>query len=73
MMPMKGDDRWTKLAKGEIKHEFKCLPAGLMVSRIRRKLERDSSPAAMQSYANEIHSFFEKYESILQDDIKHIF
>jgi len=73
MIPMKGDERWIQLAKGEIKHEFKCLPAGLMVSRIHRKLERDASPPALQSYADEVHAFFEKYESILQDDIKRIF
>lgn len=73
MIPAKTDARWAKIAKGEIQHEFKCLPAGLMVSRIHRKLEKDASPQAMQSYADEVHSFFEKYESILQDDIKQIF
>jgi hypothetical protein len=73
MIPALSDSKWRALITGQIKHNFKCVPAGLMFSRLNREAQRDNSLANLEKLVNEAHSFFNKYERILTDDIKAIF
>jgi len=73
MMPPKTDQRWLKLVDGSLQHKFSCVPAGLMISRVRRELQADGSPASRDRSVQEVYSFFQRYESILTDDIKAVF
>ena len=73
MIPSKTDGKWAKLVKGELKHNFKSVPAGLMISRLRRESDSNKDQATLQRCIDEIYVFFEKYESILRDDISNIF
>jgi hypothetical protein len=73
MLPPIEDPRWNELLSGKIQHQFRSVPAGLMFSRLRRQLESDGSPSAIQRCKLEARAFFEKYEIILADDIAAIF
>ena len=73
MIPQKNDVRWEKLVKGELKHEFKIVPAGLMLSRLRRQQTSLADPKEAWQCVDELYGFFQRYERILQDDIKAIF
>ena len=73
MIPSKTDGKWAKLVKGELQHNFKSVPAGLMLSRLHRESDANKDQATLQRCIDEIYSFFEKYESILRDDISNIF
>lgn len=73
MLPPKEDPRWSGLLTESVPHQFQAVVAGLCVSRLRRELKQDSSPAAMKTALDEIYKFFVRYESILQDDISAIF
>jgi hypothetical protein len=73
MLPKKTDPRWKALVTGSVQHQFKMVAAGLCVARNQRILAKDSSPAALEAALGEVFTFFEKYESILTDDITAIF
>jgi hypothetical protein len=73
MVPVNNDPRWNKLLKGEIRHQFRSVPAGLMFSRLRRSLDMDSSEDNHRKCLEEVIAFFRKYEKILADDIAAIF
>jgi hypothetical protein len=73
MLPSKEDLKWKALISGKINHEFKCVPAGLMLARIKRELEHDHSESTMNRCVQELYTFFQKYESILKEDISIIF
>ncbi len=73
MLPQKTDEKWKLLVTGKIEHNFKCVPAGLMLSRVKRDILRDDSDGNIIKHIEEAYVFFQRYESILQDDIKAIF
>ena len=73
MIPSKSDVKWGKLVKGEVQHSLNSVPAGLMLSRLKREVLANSDQATVQRCVDEIYGFFEKYESILGDNIAHIF
>jgi hypothetical protein len=74
MVMAKQDPRWIRLVKGETTHQFKSLPAGLLISRIHRQVKgAPGDPKVLQTALDEVHAFFTKYESILTDDLKAIF
>jgi len=73
MIPPKTDVRWTQMIDGSIQHKFRCVPAGLMLSRVRREMAMDRSAAALERIRNEVFSFFQRYESILSEDISAVF
>jgi hypothetical protein len=45
----------------------------MMLARVIRSAQRDSSPENVQRCVNEIHDFFARYERVLQQDINAIF
>ncbi len=73
MLPPIDDPRWSKLLKGEIQHQFRSVPAGLMFTRLRRALGGDVSTGNERKCLDEAYAFFQKYEKILADDIAVIF
>jgi hypothetical protein len=73
MIPAKTDQKWAKLVKGEIKHSFKNVPAGLMLSRLQRETATAADQQSLRRCIDEAYAFFEKYEAILQADIATIF
>jgi len=74
MIASKLDPRWEKLVKGETQHQFKNLPAGLLISRVQRQVKKDAGDLkALQAVVDEVYAFFSKYESILTDDLQAIF
>jgi hypothetical protein len=73
MLPAKSNIIWKKLIKGEIKHQFKSVPAGLIISRISRSIKNDESPGNINKCLDEVYEFFKKYEKIFIDDINVIF
>jgi hypothetical protein len=73
MIPSKSDGRWAKLVKGEVEHSFKSVPAGLMMSRMRRETQANPDTSTLKRCIDEAYLFFEKYEPILSDDITRIF
>ena len=73
MIPSPLDSKWRDLINGVIKHNFKCVPAGLMLARLNRESKKDNSVANLEKLVNEAHAFFNKYEKILMDDVKAIF
>ena len=73
MIPQKTDGKWKLLVTGKIEHNFKCVPAGLMLSTVKRDIQRDGSTENINKHIEETYVFFQRYEKILQDDIKAIF
>jgi hypothetical protein len=73
MVPLKTNEKWKSLVTGQVNHSFKCVPAGLMLSRLIRESKKDYSLPNINKLIDEAYSFFLKYESILGDDIKEIF
>ncbi len=73
MLPPIDDPRWSKLLKGEIQHQFRSVPAGLMFARLRRVLGSDGSTDTEKKCLGEAYAFFHKYEKILAEDIAAVF
>jgi hypothetical protein len=73
MVPPSDDPRWRALLDGSVAHEFKSVPAGLMVSRLKRQIENDGSEANWKKSIQEMRAFFEKYEHITTRDLTAIF
>ena len=73
MVPEKTDRRWQDLVQGKIQHEFRFVPAGLMVSRLTRKVSKDNTNGTISKAVDEAYTFFIKYEKVFKDDIGAIF
>jgi hypothetical protein len=73
MLPPKEDQRWSKLVRNEIHHDFKSVPAGLMVSRLNRQLTSGFEHRALEQCVDELYGFFQKYERLLEEDLNAIF
>lgn len=73
LMPNIDDMRWRYLLLGRINHEFKCIPASFLLSRLRNRIKYDSSETSITKCVKEIYIFFCKYQSLISDDIKKIF
>lgn len=71
MIPGKQHTTWRALITGQRKHDFKCVPAGLMVSRITRDYAK--KPGAIDVLVDELHAFFTKFEPALKDDLPQLF
>jgi hypothetical protein len=73
MVPSKSNENWKNLISGKVAHNFKCVSAGLMISRMIRDHQKDKSPQNEEKLIDEAYNFFVKFESILGDDIEQIF
>ena len=73
MLPPKEHPTWRPLLYGETAHQFRCVPAGLMFSRIKRNLNNDNSRENYEKCLEEVYAFVAKYERILESDLSDIF
>jgi hypothetical protein len=73
MLPEKTDTRWNRLVTGQQVYRLQTVPASMLLSRIVRSVQADNSPENIQRCIEEAHSFFMRYEAILDRDIKTIF
>ena len=73
MLPDKRNEKWKSLINGGIKHEFKVMAAGLMVSRLQRDINKNNSTENYQKCIDEAYNYFSKYEKLFESDIKSIF
>ena len=73
MIPPKTDIKWKAIITGEIKHDFKCLPAGMMIARYRREFAKENSIEKLNKLIDETYSFFQKFEEVLTDDTSVLF
>ena len=73
MVPSVDHPRWREILDGSVNHVFKSVPAGLMVSRLKRQLANDGSATNWEKSIQEARSFFEKYEQVMTNDISSIF
>lgn len=73
MLPTKNDEIWIKLVTGKIQHNFKFVPAGLLISRVVRHVNKSNSATELDKYVTEVYNFFEKYQNVFPDDINAIF
>jgi hypothetical protein len=73
MVPSVENPRWRDILAGAVAHEFKSVPAGLMVARLKRQLANDGSAENWDKCIREMRAFFEKYEKVTAHDITAIF
>ncbi|MEN8907505.1 MAG: pentapeptide repeat-containing protein [Clostridiales bacterium] len=73
LVPNIDDLRWRDLILGNINHEFKCIPASFLLSRLRDRIKYDNSETSITKCIKEVHVFFCKYQSLISDDIQKIF
>ena len=73
MIPPKTDPRWQQLLTGQRQHQFKVASAAMCVARNQRTVSLDASPQALEKGVDEIHTFFTKFERVVQEDLNVIF
>jgi len=67
------DPVWEKLIRGDLNVTVSQISAQMLLNRCRRNLDKDPSPTNINKLKSEVHTFFCKFESILQDEIKQLF
>lgn len=73
MIPSKDDMRWKDLITGKIEHNFSSVSAGMNLSRNKRKYTRSPNETTLLECVDDVYKFFQKFESVLADDMKVIF
>jgi hypothetical protein len=73
MIPDKNNIKWKELLTGKIKHNFKSVPAGLLIARLTRQCQNCTTDQELSKNIQEAYDFFEKYQSLFSDDINAIF
>ncbi|EIJ41242.1 hypothetical protein BegalDRAFT_0322 [Beggiatoa alba B18LD] len=73
MVPDKSEPLWRLLVTGQKGYKCQVVPASMMLARVIRSTQLDNSAENIDKCINEIHSFFTRYEPILEQDIQAIF
>ena len=71
MLPPPTHPVWTNLVKGTTDHQFKLTAASMFFFNVRHQFMK--SPSRLPALIQEAYKFFQRYESILGDDIKRLF
>jgi hypothetical protein len=71
MIPSESHPAWARLITGEIDHQFGPASAGMLFFNLRRRHKGD--PSTLRACISEARAFFQKYERILENDVKQIF
>jgi hypothetical protein len=71
VVPPASHPTWKRLIKGEADHRFGVASAGLLFFRLREQYKQ--TPAQLESLIKEARRFFERYEAILEQDIRVLF
>ncbi|MGI6623407.1 MAG: hypothetical protein GX227_03460 [Clostridiaceae bacterium] len=69
---MELDSKFEKLIKGEVQYKSANLGCNLLISRLQRKYDQDSSQEVLNSCIQELKTFFEKYKVISAKDLEEI-
>jgi hypothetical protein len=73
MIPSKNHPKWVPFIKGEIHSSFKTASGNMLISRLSRSIEKDSSSANLSKSLTEAYNFFSKFENIFSDELNEIF
>jgi len=73
MLPEKSNHIWSQLVTGKKSYKCRVVPASMLLARIIRSTQIDDSPENVQRCIEETYTFFQRYQSILKDDIRTIF
>jgi len=74
MIPPKSHPRFRQLVTGELNHSFKSISTSMFGTLLVRRVQAaNQAPAAIIAAIDEVAVFFDKYESIVSDDLKSIF
>jgi hypothetical protein len=71
MVPAPNHPTWAKLIKGELDHKFKITAASMLFFNLRLQFKRD--PDKLSTHVSEARKFFEKYETLMADDVQTLF
>jgi hypothetical protein len=71
MIPSASHPVWAGLITGEIDHKFGPASAGMLFFNLRRRHKSD--PSSIKACVAEARAFFQKYERIMDNDIKQLF
>jgi hypothetical protein len=71
MLPPPTNPVWTNLVKGTTDHQFRLAAASMFFFSLRNQFTR--TPSRLPALIQEAHKFFQRYESILGDDIRQLF
>lgn len=70
MIPGKDASCWRKLARGEIALQTQTLGLQLILKRVHKAVAADPGGGAVEKGAEDIWTFFSKYECILANEIQ---
>jgi hypothetical protein len=71
MIPPATNPVWPNLVKGSIQHSFRLPAASMFFFSVRNQFLKD--PSRLPALVLEARKFFQRYESILGDDIRSLF
>ena len=71
MIPPLTDPVWPNLVNGSISHSFRLPAASMLFFSVRNQFAKD--PSRLPALIQEARKFFQRYESILGDDIQRLF
>ncbi len=69
---MELDSKLEALIKKQAKYESKNLALNLLISRLQRQYSLNQSPEQLSRCVQEMKMFFEKYASIMKNDIEEL-
>jgi hypothetical protein len=73
LLPELSDVRWKQLVAGELQYNCELMAANMLLERVVSSVHRDKSEQNIQQSIRETYQFFERYQSILENDIVNIF
>ncbi len=73
MLPSISHNAWKQMVLGEKQYNFQLLGAKILMNRIILSTKVDPSAQNINKCISEVYEFFNKYEKIIQKDIKQIF
>lgn len=73
IVPPVSHARWRDVASGRIHREWSLLATKILVTRIQRAVAQDQSPATLDRFVGEIHTFFVKNAQLAKADLVAIF
>jgi hypothetical protein len=73
MLPPKSDPKWITLIKGNINTSFKSVSGNMLLTRLSRSLEKDSSVTNVAICLDEAYTFFTKFEHVFSAELEQLF
>lgn len=73
MIPSKNHPQWAPLIEGHLNCKFSHAAASMLLIRLQNDVKQGTSPNALLKATDELHTFFTKYEQLLESEIKVVF